>query len=115
MVQENLYVVHENSGPGNLPRVLPRRFASLLPKFKASDFDYIIFDLPPVSQTSATTRVARFMDMVLLVVESEKTDGEAVQHAKDRLVESGATVGAVLNKTRQYIPKRLHQEFPGDQ
>ena len=113
-VQENLYVVTENSGSGNQPRVLPRRFASLLPKFKASDFDYIIFDLPPVSQTSATTRVARFMDMVLLVIESENTDGDAIQHAKDRLVESGATVGAVLNKTRQYIPERLRQEFPGD-
>jgi succinoglycan biosynthesis transport protein ExoP len=114
LVQENLYVVNENSSSGNLPRVLPRRFASLLPKFKASDFDYIIFDLPPVSQTSATTRVARFMDMVLLVVESEKTDGDAVQCAKNRLVETGATVGAVLNKTRQYIPERLRQEFPGD-
>ena len=114
MVQENLYVVNENSSSGNLPRVLPRRFASLLPKFKASNFDYIIFDLPPVSQTSATTRVARFMDMVLLVVESEKTDGEAVQYAKNRLVETGATVGAVLNKTRQYIPERLHRVFPSD-
>jgi uncharacterized protein involved in exopolysaccharide biosynthesis/Mrp family chromosome partitioning ATPase len=113
MVQENLYVVTENSGSGNLPRVLPRRFASLLPKFRASDFDYIIFDLPPVSQTSATTRVARFMDMVLLVVESEKTDGDAVQQAKDRLIESGATVGAVLNKTRQYVPERLCQENSG--
>ena len=40
---------------------------------------------------------------------------DAIQHAKDRLVESGATVGAVLNKTRQYVPERLRQEFPGDQ
>jgi Mrp family chromosome partitioning ATPase len=106
--------VNENANASNLPRVLPRRFASLLPKFRASDFDYIIFDLPPVSQTSPTTRVARFMDMVLLVVESEKTDGEAVEQAKNRLVESGATVGAVLNKTRQYVPKSLRSALPGE-
>ncbi len=113
-MQENLYVVSENSGNGNVQRVLPRRFASLMPKFKASDFDYIIFDLPPVSQTSVTTRVARFMDMVLLVIESEETDRDVVRRVKEQLTGCGATVGAVLNKTRDYIPARLHQEFLGD-
>jgi len=44
-------------------------------------------------------------------VESEKSDREMVQQAKTWLNESGATVGAVLNKTRRYIPARLHQSF----
>jgi uncharacterized protein involved in exopolysaccharide biosynthesis/Mrp family chromosome partitioning ATPase len=111
LVQENLYVVTGNSDSDKLPRILPKRFAALLPRLKASDFDYIIFDLPPVSQTSITSRLARLMDMVLLVVESEKTNREVVQQASTWLAESGATVGAVLNKTRQYVPERLHQEF----
>jgi len=114
LVQENLYVVTGNSNNNELPRVLPKRFADLVPKLKASDYDYIIFDMPPVSQTSITSRLARFMDMVLLVVESEKTDREVVQQANTWLAESGATVGAVLNKTRQYVPERLHQEFLSD-
>jgi hypothetical protein len=54
------------------------------------------------------------MDMTLLVVESEKTGIEVVQKANTWLAESGATVGAVLNKTRQYVPERLHQEFLSD-
>jgi Mrp family chromosome partitioning ATPase len=54
------------------------------------------------------------MDMVLLVVESEKTDREVVQQANTWLAESGATVGAVLNKTHKYVPARLHQEFLGN-
>jgi uncharacterized protein involved in exopolysaccharide biosynthesis/Mrp family chromosome partitioning ATPase len=116
LVQENLYVVNGtgNSKNDDLPRVLPKRFAGLVPKFKASEYDYIIFDLPPVSQTSVTPRVARFMDMVLLAIESEKTDRDIVRRASDQLVEFGGTVGAVLNKTRKYVPNRLHQELPGE-
>jgi Mrp family chromosome partitioning ATPase len=114
LVQENLYVVNGNVHSTELPRILPKRFAALVPKLKASDYDYIIFDMPPVSQTSLTSRLGRFMDMVLLVVESEKTDRELVQQANTWLAESGATVGAVLNKTRRYVPERLHQEFLSD-
>ena len=109
LVQQNLYVVNGNSL--ELPSVLPNRFAALVPRLKASDYDYIIFDLPAVSQTSITSRLARFMDMVLLVVESEKSDREVVQQANNWLLQSGATVGAVLNKSRQYIPEKLQQDF----
>ncbi len=111
LVQENLYVVNGNANSDELPRILPKRFAALVPRLKASDYDYIIFDMPPVSQTSLTSRLARFMDMVLLVVESEKTDREVVQQANTWLTESGATVGAVLNKTHKYVPEGLHREF----
>lgn len=114
LVQANLYVVNGNTNSSELPRILPKRFSALVPKLKASDYDYIIFDMPPVSQTSLTSRLSRFMDMTLLVVESEKTSREVVQQANTWLVESGATVGAVLNKTRKYVPERLHQEFLGD-
>jgi Mrp family chromosome partitioning ATPase len=114
LVGQNLYVVNGNAKSTELPGILPKRFAALVPRLKASDYDYIIFDMPPVSQTSLTSRLSRFMDMTLLVVESEKTGREVVQQANTWLAESGATVGAVLNKTRQYVPERLHQEFLGD-
>jgi uncharacterized protein involved in exopolysaccharide biosynthesis/Mrp family chromosome partitioning ATPase len=114
LVQANLYVVNGNANSNELPGILPKRFSALVPKLKASNYDYIIFDMPAVTQTSLTSRLARFMDMVLLVVESEKTGIEVVQQANTWLAESGATVGAVLNKTRKYVPERLHQEFLGD-
>jgi MinD-like ATPase involved in chromosome partitioning or flagellar assembly len=111
LVQENLYVVTEGSQSDKLPRVLPKRFAALVPKLKASDYDYIIFDMPPVSQTSVTARLAGFMDTVLLVIESEKSDREVVQQANALLQQSKAHVTAVLNKTRKYIPSRLQADF----
>jgi polysaccharide biosynthesis transport protein len=113
LVQENLYVVTEGFNE-KLQRVLPKRFASLVPKLKASDYDYIIFDMPPVSQTSVTSRLAGLMDMTLLVIVSEKTGRDAVQQAHALLSFSKATVGAVLNKTRKYIPDRLHRGSLGD-
>jgi Mrp family chromosome partitioning ATPase/uncharacterized protein involved in exopolysaccharide biosynthesis len=110
-VQDNLYVVAESSSEDSLPRVLPKRFTSLVPKLKASDYDYIIFDMPPMSQISITPRLARFMDMVMVVVESEKTHREVVQRAVNMLTESRANVGIVLNKRKVYVPKRIRQEL----
>jgi uncharacterized protein involved in exopolysaccharide biosynthesis/Mrp family chromosome partitioning ATPase len=110
-VQNNLYVVSETPNGDNVPHILPRRFTNLVPKLRASDYDYIIFDMPPVSPTSVTGRIAGFMDQVLLVVESEKTDREIVQKAAALLAESKASVSAVLNKTRTYVPRLLHKEF----
>ncbi|MGA2243429.1 MAG: Wzz/FepE/Etk N-terminal domain-containing protein [Verrucomicrobiota bacterium] len=114
LVQENLYVVSEGSNADKLPRILPKRFASLVPKLKASDYDYIIFDMPPVSQTSITTRLAGFMDTVMLIVESEKTDRDVVLQANQLLVQAKANVTAVLNKTRTYIPARLQHDINAD-
>lgn len=110
LVQENLYVVTAGSPDERFQRILPRLFVSLLPRIRASDYGYIIFDMPPVSQTSITSRLAGFMDMVLLVIQSEKTHVDAVQQAIGLLAHSKTKIGVVLNKTRKYIPERLHRE-----
>jgi polysaccharide biosynthesis transport protein len=109
-VESNLYVVTDRAGGDRISGILPHRFSKLLPQLKASNFDYIIFDMPPVNQISVTLRLVGFMDMALLVIESEKTDREAIRRATTFLAESKADVGAILNKTRTYVPKWLHQD-----
>jgi Mrp family chromosome partitioning ATPase len=111
LVQDNLYVVSEHARDYKLLTHLPKRFKNLVPRMKVSDYDYIIFDMPPISQVSMTPRLARFMDIVLVVVESEKTDRQVVQSATTMLIESKANIGLVLNKTRTYIPRALQQEL----
>jgi len=111
LVTENLYVVSEGNSSDRLSRNLPQRFTRLIPKLKASDFDYIIFDMPAVNQLSITPRLAGFMDMVMMVVESEKTDREMVEGACAMLAESKAHVGIVLNKTKNYVPNALQQQL----
>ncbi len=110
LVQDKLYMVSEIAGD-RLPAALPKRFKNLVPRLKTSDYDYIIFDLPPVSQISLTPRLSRFMDMVLMVVESEKTGRDVVKRASALLAESRANVGIVLNKQRRYIPRRFQQDL----
>jgi uncharacterized protein involved in exopolysaccharide biosynthesis/Mrp family chromosome partitioning ATPase len=115
-VQDNLYVVSESgsgatSSQGKLARILPKRFTNLMPKLKASDYDYIIFDMPPINQLSVTPRIAKFMDMMLIVIESEKTDREVVKRAVTLLAESKPNLGAVLNKRRTYVPRFLEEEL----
>jgi succinoglycan biosynthesis transport protein ExoP len=110
-VLDNLYVVGASENSDRLYRNLPQRFTKLVPKLKASDFDYIIFDMPPVSEISITPRLAGFMDMVLLVIESEKTDREVVKRGAALLADSRAHVGVVLNKLKSYVPSRLQQEM----
>ena len=92
-------------------RLLPKKFTEFFPKFKASDYDYIIFDMPPISETSMTPRLAGFMDAVLLVIESEKTNGQAAKRASTLLLQSKSNLLTVLNKTKTYVAKWLHQEF----
>lgn len=112
MVQDKLYVVSEStSGRDQLPSMLPKRFKNLVPKLKASDYDYIIFDMPPVTQVSLTPRLSRFMDMTLIVAEAERTSKDVVKQAGALLGESKCHVGVVLNKSRSYIPKKLVQEL----
>lgn len=109
-VQGNLYVVSEHSGGERLAKGLPQRFNQLVPKLKSSDFDYIIFDMPPVNQISITPRLASFMDLTLLVVESEKTDRELAAHASALLAKNNTRVGVVMNKSKSYVPSRLQHE-----
>ncbi|HEU6449224.1 MAG TPA: Wzz/FepE/Etk N-terminal domain-containing protein [Verrucomicrobiae bacterium] len=110
LVQENLYVVTECPNGERSHRHLPKRFAALAPQLRSSNYDYIVFDLPPVSQTTITARMAAFMDITLLVIESERTSRETVQQATSLLGNSKATVAAVLNKTRKWVPASLQQE-----
>jgi polysaccharide biosynthesis transport protein len=114
LVKANLYSTVEQANGDMLPANLPKKLSALMPKLRASQYDYIIFDMPPVNQTTATARLSGLMDKVLLVIESEKTNQDVVNQVNKLLGESKASVSTVLNKTKTYVPARLHQEFLND-
>ncbi|MDB6172534.1 MAG: hypothetical protein JWL59_1845 [Chthoniobacteraceae bacterium] len=102
---DNLYLAAAGSQSAGPLKLGLKKFHDMMPQFKASDFDYIIFDMPPVSPTSPTLSIARFMDKVLVVLEAGKTDQATVKRDYGALVESGADVSAIFNKERTYSPK----------
>jgi polysaccharide biosynthesis transport protein len=81
--------------------VSTKGFYNMLAEFKRSDLDYVVFDLPCLGDTSATLPLARFMDTVLLVVEAEKSSGNAVKRAYAQLA-AKTNVSVVFNKSRSY-------------
>jgi Mrp family chromosome partitioning ATPase len=104
---DNLYLATV-APPGTGPmQIALKRFFDLMPNLKASDFDYIIFDLPPLSDTTPTLGMARFMDKVLLVVEAEKSGKEMVKRGYTQLSAARANVSVVLNKSRSYLPASM--------
>jgi uncharacterized protein involved in exopolysaccharide biosynthesis/Mrp family chromosome partitioning ATPase len=95
----------------NLARVLPTYFKESVPKLKTSGYDYILFDLPPVSQTSIAPRLSSQMDLVLMVLESEKTGQPMAKQATTLMREARANLFYVLNKCRRYVPEKLSLEL----
>jgi uncharacterized protein involved in exopolysaccharide biosynthesis len=89
----------------------PRRFFNTIADFKAGNFDYVIFDMPSISDTGTTLAMASLMDKVLLIVEAEATSRDAVKRAYAELANAKANVSAVFNKTRSYGPKWLAGEL----
>jgi Mrp family chromosome partitioning ATPase len=97
--------------PNETPMPLAlKKFFELMPNLKASDFDYIIFDMPALSQTSPTLGMAGFMDKLLVVVEAEKSNRDSVKRGYAELLAARANVSVVLNKTRSYVPKWLNTD-----
>jgi uncharacterized protein involved in exopolysaccharide biosynthesis/Mrp family chromosome partitioning ATPase len=107
---DNLYLATvgtPNSGPAQLGL---KKFFDMMPNLKASDFDYIIFDMPALDQTSPTWGMAAFMDKLLLVVEAEKNNREAIKRSYGKLIAERNNVAVVVNKARSYVPKWLDAE-----
>lgn len=107
---DNLYLA--TVGPtddGPVQRAL-KKFFSMMPTMKASDFDYIIFDMPPLGQTTPTLGMAEYMDKVLVIVEAEKTNRDAVKRGYEELAAGRSSVSIVINKVRSYLPKWVEDE-----
>lgn len=79
----------------------------LMPHLQASDFDYIIFDMPAIDQTSRTLTMAGLMDKVLLVLDGENTSRDALKWGYSELVKGRADVSCIFNKTRSHAPDWL--------
>jgi len=73
-------------------------------------YRFVVFDLPPVSETSAALRLARLVDGVILVVEAERSRWQSVQRFRDQLLQVKANLlGIVLNKRRFPVPRFLYR------
>jgi len=73
-------------------------------------FAYVLLDSPPVVPFVDAITICRMTDGVVLVVESERTRSEVVDHAIEKLKSGGAEIlGTILNKREFHIPKSIYR------
>jgi uncharacterized protein involved in exopolysaccharide biosynthesis/Mrp family chromosome partitioning ATPase len=89
----------------------PQELAKLMPLLK-ENYRFVVFDLPAIRQTSSAVKLAAMVDGVVLVVEAEGVRWEEAKQTTDLLVQGRANLlGAVLNKTRFYVPEWLSRRM----
>jgi len=104
---DKLYLARvENSAPGVGSLLLKRLFENIQ-NLQNSDFDYIVFDLPPLGPTSPAAAMGGLLDTVVVMVEAEANSREEVKRGYRDLIGSGANVSTVFNKARAYGPMAL--------
>ena len=77
-----------------------------------SSFDLVVADLPPAGEVSSALRIGRFLDGLVIVVESEQTRREVVSRLKSQLECTGSNLlGVILNRRQQHLPDWLYELF----
>lgn len=85
----------------------PIQLNELMPELQASDFDYIIFDMPPINKNRRSLTMASMMDKVLLVLDAENTSRAGLVWGYSELLKGRADVSCIFNKIRSTIPPWL--------
>ena len=73
------------------------------------DYDYILFDAPPIHESAKGLALASAFDGVVLVIAGEDTRWEVARAAQRKLSQAGATlIGAIFNKRKYYVPQWVY-------
>lgn len=63
--------------------------------------DFVVVDTPPVLSTADAVSAARFVDGVLVVVDTERTETSDLLRVRADLQRSGSTIlGSVMNRQK---------------
>ncbi len=75
------------------------------------ELDYLVIDMPPASELDSPPS-AGWLDVVVLVVEAERTRIKSAQRVKMNLERSGVRVaGVVLANRREHVPRWLYDRL----
>jgi Mrp family chromosome partitioning ATPase len=79
-------------------------------RFTEEEFEFAVFDLPPLCRPAEAIGLYGLVQGVLLVVQSERVRWPVAKRFVSDLERSGAnTLGAVMNRRRQHIPGWLYR------
>jgi len=107
---ENLSVLTAGRSNGRLADAYDAAGLVHLVESLKKEFHLSVFDMPAAGEASPTTRMARLLDGVVLVVEAERVRLEVAQRITEQFVRADVRLlGAVLNKRQHYVPNWLYR------
>ena len=87
-------------------------FATMINFLREGTFQVVIVDLPPVTESGLTRRVAWLHNGMLMVVPSEKISRSVAGIVQKWLAVSECHIfGCILNKRRKYVPDWICQKL----
>jgi len=99
---DNLWLIRSGMPPTNPGELLNSdRFEQMVKELEREGVEYIVIDTPPVLSTADAVSAARYVDGVIVVVDTERTETADLLQVRADLERSGSTLlGAVLNRQR---------------
>lgn len=75
-------------------------------------FNYVLFDMPPVKYSSEIFSICSQADGVVFVIEAGKTRRQVAAAVKEQFEKAGVRVlGLVLNRKKYYIPEFIYKRL----
>lgn len=114
---ENLWLIPSGATTQNPGELLNSdRFEQLMKELDREGVEYVVVDTPPVLSTADAVSAARFVDGVIVVVDTERTETSDLLRVRADLERSGSNVlGAVMNrqkfKRRGLFKRRDHYVY----
>jgi len=99
---ENLWLIRAGTTPSNPGELLNSdRFEQMIKELEREDVEYVVIDTPPVLSTADAVSAARYVDGVIVVVDTERTETADLLQVRADLERSGSKLlGAVMNRQR---------------
>ncbi len=114
---ENLWLIRSGAATSNPGELLNSdRFEQLMKELDREGIEYVVIDTPPVLSTADAVSAARFVDGVIVVVDTERTETSDLLRVRADLERSGSKLlGAVMNrqkfKRRGFFNRRDHYVY----
>ena len=98
---DNLWFLTAGEKPPNPTELLQSESMQKLHRKLTSDFDFVVYDCPPVLPAVEAVELASMADGAILIVRADMTPKEAVRRASEQLRNARvALLGAALNGVR---------------
>lgn len=109
---DGLFMVLAGTPTNEGTKLLKERRVGLLLESLEKSFDYILMDIPPITESVDSALVAELCDGALLIVEAGKTDADFAQKTAGRFESAGCPVlGVVLNNADVWRNRRYFSKY----